>query len=456
MTGAEDTAEFARRLRELKDRSGRSYGMLAKRLHMSTSTLHRYCNGDAVPTEYAPVERFARVCGASAEELVSLHRAWVLADAARRRPAPSPAPAPAPDAAPAAASSPDAAPAAEAAPPAPRTEPESADDRTAPAEPATAGGTADAAAPGGGALTSASSPAPSPGRRRRLVASAIAAVAAVVLTGTLVVRHLPDDGGGAGDRTSAAGAAASPTRPPVTGSPSASPDEDGKKDEGDDKARKGATPAPSAATSGKTAAPKATGTPLTVTTRPHVWESPCSQHYLVNRPPAEMGPPPTEPDAPGWVPAMGAVASGDQMIALTVQASGDETVVLDALHVRVLRSSTPLPWNDYVMGVGCGGNVSTKSFDVRLDEPRPVARPQGGQGAFPYKVTAAEPLVVYVTGRASAHDVSWVLDLEWSSGGRSGTVRVDDGGLPFRVSGNKGRPRYAYPLGATAWEVPLD
>ncbi|WP_448318826.1 helix-turn-helix domain-containing protein, partial [Streptomyces sp. CO7] len=94
VTGAEDTAEFARRLRELKDRSGRSYGMLAKRLHMSTSTLHRYCNGDAVPAEYAPVERFARVCGASTEELVSLHRAWVLADAARRRPAPAPAPAP--------------------------------------------------------------------------------------------------------------------------------------------------------------------------------------------------------------------------------------------------------------------------------------------------------------------------------------------------------------------------
>jgi hypothetical protein len=107
------------------------------------------------------------------------------------------------------------------------------------------------------------------------------------------------------------------------------------------------------------------------------------------------------------------------------------------------------------MGVGCGGNVDTRSFDVRLDDARPTARPQGGQGAFPYKVTADEPLVVYVTAHASAHDVSWALDLEWSSGGRSGTVRVDDGGSPFRVSGNTGRPRYDYPLGATAWNVPL-
>ena len=40
--GADGTEAFAQLLRELKDRSGLSYGTLAKRLHMSTSTLHRY------------------------------------------------------------------------------------------------------------------------------------------------------------------------------------------------------------------------------------------------------------------------------------------------------------------------------------------------------------------------------------------------------------------------------
>ncbi|WP_307839450.1 helix-turn-helix transcriptional regulator, partial [Streptomyces sp. MBT97] len=77
--------EFAELLRELKERSGLSYGTLSKRLHMSTSTLHRYCNGDAVPTDYAPVERLARLCKASPRELVELHRRWVLADAVRGR-----------------------------------------------------------------------------------------------------------------------------------------------------------------------------------------------------------------------------------------------------------------------------------------------------------------------------------------------------------------------------------
>ncbi|WP_275563801.1 helix-turn-helix domain-containing protein, partial [Streptomyces sudanensis] len=76
---------FAETLRGLKERSGLSYGALAKRAHMSTSTLHRYCNGDAVPTEFAPLERLARLCGASRDEMVALHRRWIVADEARRR-----------------------------------------------------------------------------------------------------------------------------------------------------------------------------------------------------------------------------------------------------------------------------------------------------------------------------------------------------------------------------------
>ncbi|MET7442187.1 helix-turn-helix transcriptional regulator, partial [Streptomyces sp. NPDC005568] len=76
---------FAELLRELKERSGLSYGVLGKRLHVSASTLHRYVNGDAVPADYAPVERLARICRATPEELVELHRRWVLADALRGR-----------------------------------------------------------------------------------------------------------------------------------------------------------------------------------------------------------------------------------------------------------------------------------------------------------------------------------------------------------------------------------
>ncbi|MCQ4210583.1 helix-turn-helix domain-containing protein, partial [Streptomyces longispororuber] len=78
-------AELAALLRELKERTDRSYGSLARRLGMNTSTLHRYCAGDAVPLDFAPVERFAALCGATSEQRLELHRRWLLAVAARRR-----------------------------------------------------------------------------------------------------------------------------------------------------------------------------------------------------------------------------------------------------------------------------------------------------------------------------------------------------------------------------------
>src|SRR4051812_29541210 len=55
----DDVEEFAALLRRLKDRTDRSYGSLARRLNMNTSTLHRYCAGEAVPQGFAPVERLA-------------------------------------------------------------------------------------------------------------------------------------------------------------------------------------------------------------------------------------------------------------------------------------------------------------------------------------------------------------------------------------------------------------
>jgi hypothetical protein len=85
-TRDDDVEEFAALLRRLKARTDRSYGALARRVNMNTSTLHRYCAGDAVPLDFAPVERFAALCGATPAERLELHRLWILAVAARQRP----------------------------------------------------------------------------------------------------------------------------------------------------------------------------------------------------------------------------------------------------------------------------------------------------------------------------------------------------------------------------------
>ncbi|MFF3610675.1 helix-turn-helix domain-containing protein [Streptomyces sp. NPDC002580] len=91
------TEKFAACLRILKDRSGRGYDRLGKEAGVSGSSLHRYCSGLSVPTDYRVVHAFAKVCGASAEELRELHRLWALADTDRDAPAVKEKPEPEPE-----------------------------------------------------------------------------------------------------------------------------------------------------------------------------------------------------------------------------------------------------------------------------------------------------------------------------------------------------------------------
>ncbi|WP_224284367.1 helix-turn-helix transcriptional regulator, partial [Streptomyces sp. LS1784] len=132
-----ETDEVAQLLRELKSRSGLSYGALAKRLHLSTSALHRYCNGDVMPTEFAPLEHFSRLCEATPQERVELYRLWVIVRAARGNRPPA-APEPSAPPAPPAISEPPAPPAVPEppAPPAPAPAPEPAPEGAAEADPA--------------------------------------------------------------------------------------------------------------------------------------------------------------------------------------------------------------------------------------------------------------------------------------------------------------------------------
>ncbi|MFJ3235550.1 helix-turn-helix domain-containing protein [Streptomyces sp. NPDC086787] len=430
---------FAELLRELKDASGLSYGVLAKRLHMSTSTLHRYCNGDSVPADYAPVERLARLCKATSEQLVELHRRWVLADADRGRKAGDPAPsAPAPTVAPTVAAESGAA----------------VDEVTEPVD--------DAAERSRGRLPGVAV-GRGTGSRRRIRTPLVAAVAAVaVVGGVTLALGLPSDGGRP-TKDSSAGAASpqggkeggtvSPgggVSPSVSASGSAahsspSAPSSQKKPGGSDR-----TGAEGKARDGGADTPP----PLSVVTRPYEWEGPCGQHYLIDRPSASVAPPPTQDTATAWVASQGAVSSGEQYVAATVQGTGKQTVVVNSLKVRILDKSEPLAWNDFAMGypgVGCGGGVPTRSFSVALDAARPLVIPEAGHRNFPFKVSESDPEVFYIKADASAYLVNWELELSWSSGSRSGTLRINDSGRPFRTSGNNGRPGYEFPLGGPAW-----
>ncbi|MCQ8773453.1 helix-turn-helix domain-containing protein [Streptomyces telluris] len=482
-----EAGDLAEMLRSLKERSGLSYGVLAKRLHVSTSTLHRYCSGSAVPTEFAPVERLARLCKATPEELMEVHRRWIVADATRGRK--TQAAAAVPEAAAAAAPEPESAPDSEAAVPAaaavaaepiPGAAPERADERPPAAAPA---GSVSSASVAPSVAASGKSVVPQRWRpSRKAVLAALSAVAAATVLGStaLAVGLGGDDGPGAAAERPAG--AASPAvagahgKPGSSGGPSAGPggspsasasgnEKNEKKEggEGGDGEKESGAPAASPSQGGSApAAPGGKphdgtaekGVPLTAHVRPYAFEDPCTQRYLVDRPPGDVTPPPTEQDAPGWVSTLGGVAAGGQYIEITLQGVGKDTVVLEGLHVRVQGTKAPLPWNSYIMGVGCGGDVSTKSFGVDLDAARPAVTPKDGQRDFPYKVSERDPEVFYVKAAAAQHDVKWYLELQWSSGDRRGVLRLDDQGRPFRTSGAGGRPVYQQPPGSSQGWVP--
>ncbi|QHV85813.1 helix-turn-helix transcriptional regulator [Streptomyces sp. 604F] len=421
-TGA--AAQLAALLSTLKERSGLSYGALGKRLHLSASTLHRYCNGDAVPADFAPLNRFARLCRATPEELVEVHRRWILADAARAQRGKG-----------AGGGAGGVAPAADSGTPAGTPD---ADD--VPKSP-------DASE---GQKTSDAPPSPRPRPRRRLVLAATACVVAVAAVGALLVGRL--GGEGAGART---GQAAGAERGPVASSQaseSRSPSPSGSASD-EPSASPSGTPGapPGSSAEGKPAAPAPTGVPFHASVRAHAWENQCSQRYLVDREPDAVRPPPVEQDAPAWVSAMGAVPADEQVVEVTLQGKGSETVVLQALRVRVVRTGEPLAWTDYGTGVGCGGGVALRAFDVDLDQGSPAARAADGQRPFPYKISESDPEMFRVTAHTGGRDVSWYLEVEWSSGERQGVFRVDDRGRPFRTSASAGRPAYDYPPGASEW-----
>lgn len=445
-----EAEQFAGLLKKLKDRSGRSYGVLAGRLHVSTSTLHRYCNGDAVPGEYAPVERFARLCGATADELVELHRRWIIADAARRRGKP--------DAPVAGAEAPDAVSDAEPEADAP------VEPAPAPVEPAPAPELVPEVEPAAVPGSEPSSRWRRASARTRVLLAAAAVVALTVPT-AVVIGQLKETGAdsavgvpGALSTQEGKGADAvseSPESPSASASVSAPASE---------RASASASPgsaSPSVRSSvSASRTPESAGRPPTVTISSYNWEEPCGQFYLLGQDPATVPPPPSPTSTRGWARSLGGVDGGSMKLELTVQGTSQQAVVLTGLHVRVLSRRAPLQRPAFSMGEGCGSGIEPQSFDIDLDNSRPALTPVAGKQGdetvpakdFPFQVSSSDVEVFDLDAHVEGHDVSWYLELEWSSGGRKGTLRIDDGGTPFRTSSIAGRPEYYYRYDTLVWE----
>ncbi|MGW1778015.1 helix-turn-helix domain-containing protein [Streptomyces sp. NPDC002143] len=459
--GVGDVTEFATLLTELKGRTERSYGSLARRLGMNTSTLHRYCAGEAVPQDFAPVERLAEFCGATPEERLELHRRWLRAVAARQRPrgmgtGTGTAATETPETSETSSGT--------AETPETREKREAAETPGKPRKPGTPTETENRAS----AVTETRQPDEKqvPRRRwhRRRRTTVLVGVACALLATLGTLSALP--GGGnptvADDATRSAGSSAHPsdtTAPLPSPTPTASTAASLNPGAASTSPGSGAGSAPgrtspsaNAAPGGGKASAPGTGVPLAWTADSQVWALGCGHDYVIGKPPAQVPPPPAEQDAGPWASAQGAVHGRETNVEISVQGRSSTAVVLTALRVRVVGRAAPASGTAYAMDQGCGGSLSKRYFAVDLDKDRPVAHSVAGNDSgtpipavsLPYRVSSEDPEVLLVTARTESCDCNWYLELDWSSQGRTGTVRIDDHGRPFRTSSIKGLPRYWY------------
>ncbi|MGW0941321.1 helix-turn-helix domain-containing protein [Streptomyces sp. NPDC002623] len=442
--------EFAALLTELKERTERSYGSLARRLGMNTSTLHRYCAGEAVPQDFAPVERLAEFCGATPEERLELHRRWLRAVAARQRPRGT-------GTGTATTENPETSETSSETP-------EALETREASGTPGKSTETENRAS----AVTETRQPDEKqlPRRRwhRRRRTTVLVGVACALLATLGTLSALP--GGGhptvSEDAARSAGSSAGPSGTTAPRhSPTPTPSAASSLDPGAASTSPGSgagsapgrtSPSANAAPGGGKASAPATGVPLVWTADSQVWALGCGHDYVIGKPPAQVPPPPAEQDAGPWASAQGAVHGRETNVEISVQGRSSTAVVLTALRVRVVGRAAPASGTAYAMDQGCGGSLSKRYFAVDLDKDRPVAHSVAGNDSgtpipavsLPYRVSSEDPEVLLVTARTESCDCNWYLELDWSSQGRTGTVRIDDHGRPFRTSSIKGLSRYWY------------
>ncbi|BCJ41315.1 hypothetical protein GCM10010168_89250 [Actinoplanes ianthinogenes] len=129
------------------------------------------------------------------------------------------------------------------------------------------------------------------------------------------------------------------------------------------------------------------------------------------------------------------VPAGGHTVRLAVTGLSPVPVLLTGLRAEVLSRS------------GATGELSrhaaaappVRHFEVRLDERPPRVRALG-ETDFPVRLDHHETEVFDLAVLTDSGDVRWRLWLGWSCGTRTGDVRVDLAGQPFRTAARHGIP----------------
>jgi hypothetical protein len=197
---------------------------------------------------------------------------------------------------------------------------------------------------------------------------------------------------------------------------------------------------------------------IQIATNPDNFVGPDSLGFVIPRTLQEIGRPPADRPAGWrtWAYQMGGIDSPWTVAQITLQGNSPTPVLVQDLSVDIIRRGTPLR-GTLVKGEpgGCGG-IEPREVYIQLDErPPTVQSGDPNRAAFPYSLRRGEFEVLNLIAFAGEAMYEWILNIGLLVDGENRTIKVDDGGAPFRTTPRPTGRQYAWirgPEGTFEWQ----
>jgi len=153
-------------------------------------------------------------------------------------------------------------------------------------------------------------------------------------------------------------------------------------------------------------------------------------------------------------------------VLVELQGLSDHVVTISQPQVVVTKKGPPLSGPAAELSGGCGGGLPARVFTVDLDQQDPAATLVAGspypplqvgsktirQASSPdFKISATDPEYFVILATTRKTYSRWHLALNWQSMGKSGTVLIENGSMPFGTSAVNPAVNTMHSLVSGAW-----
>ena len=168
-----------------------------------------------------------------------------------------------------------------------------------------------------------------------------------------------------------------------------------------------------------------------------------------------------------WVTAHHGVDATETDVVVILQGRTGQAVTITQPQVLVISRQAPEQGQMVQLSGGCGGVLRYRFFSVNLDQANPAVSlvsgesepkipsrgnlvPEAATSGFTVSNNGPEFFVIDATTKRCL--CQWVIQLGWSSMGNSGTVTINNNGVPFDTTAVGGQPEHFIVFGK--WDTP--